>query len=410
MADTAPPPDVLVEFLRSLTRLATEWEEGFRPVLRGSLLLHRWYGARARPPADIDIECFVRPDAPRQFDPNEPSYHAEDSVYGHVEGRFGTWGEYVSRVDLGKAMCRYAAGSSNYQRPGGEIGLRFHGEEDPPAGGADLWVYGTPGQRYFATWEWPRHRPASGCIQIDLSTPGPYTPDDLGVTDESFVAPGKLNFQAPAYSREAMLATKVSWLARGFARRRGGKVSWAGEPKDLFDAHLLACDDGLRGDVFRRAMLAVGAADGLDWNAVDVIFEARQAGVSDALFGNWAGFQHQHPKLAPANPATLWAEIADRLAPLMGDLYPVAELPFLATIHAAPGDQAPLLVYADWLDDRDDPRGPALRAITRTLFAGPGGPGPAPVAVLEGTSEPWLHRLFGTAAKLQAFRDGLRAG
>ena len=35
---------------------------------------------------------------------------------------------------------------------------------------------------------------------------------------------------------------------------------------------------------------------------------------------------------------------------------------FLADIVANPDDDTPRLVYADWLDDRDDPRGPYLRA------------------------------------------------
>ena len=35
---------------------------------------------------------------------------------------------------------------------------------------------------------------------------------------------------------------------------------------------------------------------------------------------------------------------------------------FLRAVVAAPGDEAPRLVYADWLDDRGDPRGAYLRA------------------------------------------------
>ena len=43
----------------------------------------------------------------------------------------------------------------------------------------------------------------------------------------------------------------------------------------------------------------------------------------------------------------------------MGD-----EEAFLQVIAAAPADDAPRLVYADWLDERDDPRGAYLRAVT----------------------------------------------
>jgi uncharacterized protein (TIGR02996 family) len=35
---------------------------------------------------------------------------------------------------------------------------------------------------------------------------------------------------------------------------------------------------------------------------------------------------------------------------------------FIRTIVDHPGHDLPRLVYADWLDDRNDPRGPFLRA------------------------------------------------
>ncbi len=35
---------------------------------------------------------------------------------------------------------------------------------------------------------------------------------------------------------------------------------------------------------------------------------------------------------------------------------------FIRVIVDSPGDDTPRLVYADWLDDRGDPRGPYLRA------------------------------------------------
>ena len=35
---------------------------------------------------------------------------------------------------------------------------------------------------------------------------------------------------------------------------------------------------------------------------------------------------------------------------------------FIRGILANPGDDAPRLIYADWLEERDDPRGAYLRA------------------------------------------------
>jgi hypothetical protein len=301
---SATPIPVLIEFLHALNRLATEWDEGFDPVLRGSLLLHHWYGDRARPPADLDIECFVHPVPAMSVSGNE-FYDPDDEPGDIPEGRFGRYGEYESLVDMGKAMCRYAAESADWRRPGGSVSITFKHVESPPGDGASLWVYGTPGQRYYSAWEWPGHRPSGGRLQLDLSTPGPYTLDDLGVVNESFTAPGDATFLASVYSKEAMLAAKVSWLVRGLFRHRDGSLSWSGEPKDLFDAHLLATDDALRPDVFRRAMLAVGAGDQLNWNDIDNLFEVRRADVSDAVFGNWAAFARRDPDLAPAGPVAM---------------------------------------------------------------------------------------------------------
>ena len=39
------------------------------------------------------------------------------------------------------------------------------------------------------------------------------------------------------------------------------------------------------------------------------------------------------------------------------------EAAFLARIHATPDDVAPRLVYADWLEDNDDPRGEFIRIV-----------------------------------------------
>jgi uncharacterized protein (TIGR02996 family) len=404
----------LFDFLHAVSRLVAEWDEGLVPVLRGSLLLHHWYGRKARPPADLDIECFDRPDIEREYDTDEEPDFGDDEFYGPAEGRFGQWGNFVSRIDLGKAMCRYAAGSARYERPGGDIGIRFGGVEAPPADGSSLWVYGTPGKRYYTAWEWPGHRPASGRLQLDLATPGPYTPDEIGVAEEAFLAPGEVDFRARAYSKEAMLAAKLSWVIRSFVRAGGGRVAWVGEPKDLFDAHLIVSDEGLRPDVFRRAMLAIGAADGLNWNALDVLFDVRRMGSADGDFVGWDRFTEKYPGLAPAEPPVLWAELVGRLEPLLGDLYSAEEMPFLVAANTPPEDRLVLLVYADWLEERGDPRAQVLRLIARAQAAEGVRTDEAArrelAEALDGTSKAWLFQLFGTAARLQAFRDAAGCG
>ena len=47
---------------------------------------------------------------------------------------------------------------------------------------------------------------------------------------------------------------------------------------------------------------------------------------------------------------------------------------FLEAIRRDPADETARLVYADWLDDRADPRAEFLRAETRLLFPGTDGP------------------------------------
>ena len=47
---------------------------------------------------------------------------------------------------------------------------------------------------------------------------------------------------------------------------------------------------------------------------------------------------------------------------------------FIRAVVDGPGDNTPRLVYADWLDDRADPRGPYLRAECEWAKMKCGGP------------------------------------
>ena len=59
MSRLTPQEIVLVEFLRYLSQTVHD-EEPVVLILRGSLLMRHWFGERARPAADIDLECFER--------------------------------------------------------------------------------------------------------------------------------------------------------------------------------------------------------------------------------------------------------------------------------------------------------------------------------------------------------------
>ena len=70
---------------------------------------------------------------------------------------------------------------------------------------------------------------------------------------------------------------------------------------------------------------------------------------------------------------------------------------FVRAILAAPGDDLPRLVYADWLDDRDDPRGAYLRA--EAVWATPWKDGICPAddprlrAMAAGLDSVWVGRV-----------------
>lgn len=70
---------------------------------------------------------------------------------------------------------------------------------------------------------------------------------------------------------------------------------------------------------------------------------------------------------------------------------------FVRAIVAAPADEAPRLVYADWLDERGDPRGAYLRAEVE--FFRQGGPGLPKKSIHEwvarwkGVDSTWAHRV-----------------
>ena len=78
------------------------------------------------------------------------------------------------------------------------------------------------------------------------------------------------------------------------------------------------------------------------------------------------------------------------------------EAAFLQTIHAAPADDAPRLVYADWLDEHGDPTGPSSSASRCELARPRTAPGPATAAgrphreLLDAHRRRWLGGLAGS--------------
>jgi uncharacterized protein (TIGR02996 family) len=383
MASLLPIETVFIEFLRNLSE-TVQASEPVILVLRGSLLLRHWFEEHARPAADIDLECFER-----------------------VRG--GRGGRFTSLVDHGRGLCCFAA------EPWPARDIEFD-ETDAPAGGQSLWSYGTPGERFYAGWVWNRRGGLSGQLQIDIAEAGSYDLRDIGVADVTLTTIDGHAFRFPAYPPEMMLAAKVSWLMRSLTRRTGAQhpdtTVWKGEPKDLFDVHLLLTRGKLSADAFRKALLAVGAEDRLAWNNLEALFDVRRGRMTDTDFANWSEFRQRHSALVSCGPVELLKGICDRLEPLLGDFYLREEMPFLLAINAGPADESAHLIYADWLEERGEIRGRFLRLFTRYYFRKEELSRAEWVRTrselrdaLRATSLPWLHQLFGTSSRFREVRQ-----
>ncbi|HTU18987.1 MAG TPA: nucleotidyl transferase AbiEii/AbiGii toxin family protein [Gemmataceae bacterium] len=388
MAHWSPQEVALNAFLRYLS----ETVHGGEPVilvLRGSLLLRHWFAESARPAADIDLECFER-----------------------VRGRRGN--RFTSLIDHCRGLCCFATERAAWANRGAAPVVEFD-ENAVPEDGQSLWDYGTPGQRFHAGWTWHGPEERTGRIQIDLAESGSYDLNEIGVTDVPLVSLDGSTFRFPCYAPETMLATKLSWLLRSFGRLNpgGSDLEWKGDPKDLYDLHLLLTKTNLRVNVFQKALMAIGREDRLDWNNLQALFDVDRAEMTDADFRNWDEFREQHKDLVPSGPVELLWTIADRLGPLLGDFYLPKEMPFLLAINAHPLDEAGFLIYADWLEERgEEPRSHFLRLCSRLFFRAEqlsrkelARTRTALQATLRITSVPWLLQLFGTSARWKEMRQ-----
>lgn len=384
-ATPSPPPpwEILVAFLQGLRGTLFEGDN-IVPVLRGSFLLKHWFGSRARPAADIDVECF-------------------EKTRGTTYDRFGSFAIYA------KTMCMYAAADAGHHRGESQENPSIMFDEvDVPADGTSLWDYGTPGERCCTGWEW-HTRGTSGLLQIDIAHAGTYDFADLVVDEIDLVGAGKA-FRFLAYTPEMLLAAKLSWLLRGLKRHDSGCLAFGGEPKDLFDCHLILTEAILRGDLFEKSLYAVAAEDKLDWNNLGVFHEVRCEPLTDADFPNWPEFRLAHPDLPAPGPAEMLQVVAERIEPLLANLR--AHAPFLLAIDADPVDEVPYLVYADWLQERSDPRGDFLRLCTEWLFHDDSLPRGELIRTrdylarsLPTISSPWLYHVFGGAERFRQFKQ-----
>lgn len=351
-ANPAPPLEVLVEFLYALQGTVNA-HDGIVPVLRGSTLMKGWFGDAARPAGDIDLEWFPAPD----------------------------WGggRFASPVEQARALCMMAL-SHHRSAP-----IEFDEILPVPTDGINLWLwdYGTPGVRYYTGWRWAE-RNLTGVLQIDIAQAGSY--DFTGVAPEPIDLPRAWGDPARpfAYTPEMLLAAKLSWIVR---QARPSLI--AVEPKDLFDAHLLLTLGRLRPEVFQNALLAVVLEDKLDWNLLDVL-DAED------------GFSNDH-----SSNADRMRTVAVRSRSLMGDL--TLHAPFLRMIQADPTDEANLLIYADWLDERADARAEFLRLFCGFYFHEDRRARARLASSLSAQPGGWLYHVLGGGERARNLRKRIEA-
>jgi uncharacterized protein (TIGR02996 family) len=374
--DPVPPTDVFVEFLHALQQTVSPFDRVV-PVLRGSILMKRWFGEAARPAGDIDLEWFQQP---------------------------GWEGRFASPIEHGRSLCMFAVGNHH----GSPIG--FDPDIPVPSDGVSLWDYDTPGLRCYTGWTW-NDRNERGVLQIDIALAGSY--DLAGVAPETIELPRK--WGAPvrmlAYSPELLLAAKLSWIVRhvqlGTTSEGNGILTFLGEPKDLFDAHLLLTESRLRPEVFQNALLAVAMEDKFEWNQLDLLLDPGHSLPGDDRYPNWSEFSNRHASLALRLPTEMLRTAIGRLRPLMGDVR--QHLSFLRWIQADPIDEAKLLIYADWLEERGDPRGEFLRLFCMCFFHENHQAGGIVASSLSAQPGGWLYHVFGGTERSRDIRRRIEA-
>lgn len=368
--------EVMIEFIGALEELVSVYDH-IVPVLRGSVLMRHWFGARARPAADIDLEWFPLPGWTAQRHAT-PLLHARN-------------------------LCLFAAGD-HFNPP-----IVFDEMLPVPGDGVNLWDYETPGVRCYTGWTWTDRR-LSGELQIDLATPASYDLPSIPAETAEFTRMSGAVAQVRAYTPEMLLAAKLSWIVRHVLCKptlhAGDQLAFFGEPKDLFDAHLLVTEKQLRPEIFQQALLSIVLEDRLDWNQLEAFWNYDRDRISDHTFLTWDDFRDQFAELITAGPGEMLATIIKECGRLWDGFRP--HVPFLRAIAAGSTDEANFLVYADWLEDIADARANFLRQFCRVYFH-VGSDATAELKQLVGDiPRAWLNHVLGGSTHTRDFLQSLQ--
>lgn len=374
--------EVFAEFLWALQRTIATGER-IVPVLRGSILLSYWFGDAARVAGDMDLEWFPTPD----------------------------WGgRFASPIEHVRALCMFATTDQSFIQPASPIS--FVEESQKPDDGVSLWNwdYGTPGLRCFTGWTW-EDRNLRGDLQIDLALAAFYDLTGIAMVTVELPRAAGDPVQVRAYAPEMLLAAKLSWIIRSIQRKsEPGEVdvlAFSGEPKDLFDAHLLVTKGQLRPADFQSAFLSVAMEDKLDWRQLDMLLDQELLIPDDEWSQSWPDFFERHRSLLEQRPGDMLRTISTRVRLLVGNVR--EHLPFLRSIADDPIDETPFLVYADWLEDQSDPRAEFIRVFCRFNFHDEKSERERLSAMLSDQPGGWLSQLFGGSERNRLIRKKLEA-
>jgi uncharacterized protein (TIGR02996 family) len=214
---------------------------------------------------------------------------------------------------------------------------------------------------------------------------------------------------------EMMLAAKLSWIVRHVLRETGldarDVLAFSGEPKDLYDAHLLVTKGDLRSEVVQSVFLTVAMEDKLDWRQLDVLLDQELALWEGDWSQCWPDFFGRNHLLLNDRPGEMLRTVSRRVQILLGDVRD--HLPFLRTIADDPADEVAYQVYADWLEERSDSRSEFLRRFCRFYFHQNESERDLLAASLFNLPVGWLYNLFGSpdrshaiAKKIEGSRQG----
>jgi uncharacterized protein (TIGR02996 family) len=147
--------------------------------------------------------------------------------------------------------------------------------------------------------------------------------------------------------------------------------------------------------------------DELEWPLFDLLLDDRLDIAEDDGSASWPEFLDEHATLVRETPAEMLRTVRSLLRPLWEGVG--RHLPFLRAIQADPVDEANLLIYADWLEERSDGRAEFLRLYCRYLFHDDRSSSVTLVDSLAAQPGGWLHQVMGNADRAQDFRRRIAA-